>query len=371
MVDFVPALKWDVAAAAQLPEQPATTAADISVVGSGDRKGVYYFGNDYMLYRYPLHYETDAVPVTSLTGYFGYSQLDLYGAASTLGRFDLTQNGQFVCSTISNAPSPVFLGGLKRDYAFFFNEYYNTSGQLPVQIALPNPSNGYFWMVDVAANTTNVNHDGKVYWVQVDDPDESSPPSSKISVILGVYQFGFSGNTFTGDIHYLSGSVAPMGDGDGLIDIKSLRRFAVDGDPQGVVGSTDLIGWFLETDPPALECFSIVSGDASGNLNKSLCTIKNFQGTPRDISVFPAHTGGYGQRNWVVVLEELTGEWTIEVFDQTGQKINITSPDSPAFPITGYPANMDIDPAGYEVHVWSSLGPGGPLYAIVFGITVG
>ena len=85
----------------------------------------------------------------------------------------------------------------------------------------------------------------------------------------------------------------------------------------------------------------------------------------------PAHAGGYGPLNWVVVLEELSGTWTIEVFDQLGEKINIASPDAPAFPIPGYPYNMDVDPVNYEVHSWATILPGGPKYAIVLKLTVG
>src|SRR4030042_6497479 len=98
--------------------------------------------------------------------------------------------------------------------------------------------------------------------------------------MLGVYQYEVSGNPFSGDIKYISGSLVPAGDGLGLVDLDSLDRLAVDGDPGGVTGSTDLVVWLLETDPAMLECFSVVSTDESGDLNQYLTTIGSFYATP-------------------------------------------------------------------------------------------
>lgn len=369
LINYIPPVKWKPVATSTLPIQPSTVVADISVVGSGPNQGVYFYGDNYTLYRYPLNYSQPAKPVSQFLGTYGYDQLDIYGAPSSLGRFDMTQWAIFVASSISAAPSPTFLGGLKRDYAFFFyNDFSLSPGQAPIQIGLPDPDFGYFRMVDVCANYKDKIEDSKVFWIQVDDPDEPTPPNPEVTVILGVFQYPFSNNPFSGDIGYLSGSLVPAGAGDGKIDINSLQRFAVDGEPQGVYGSTDNIMWFLETAGPALECFSIVSSDDSGELNQHLCTIKNFGGTPRDIAIFPAHKGGYGSYNWVVVLEELAGKWQLECFNQLGNKINI---ESTGFPFPGYPANLDVDPKNHQVHVWFSSTPGGPLFAVALGLVIG
>jgi len=361
---FTPPLKWELITAGLLNQQPTTVIKEMSVVGDGDFEGVYFFGDEYKLYRYDSLYQ-NVEQVTALSGFFGFSELDLYGAPETLGRFEVCQSGQFVASSISDAPSPTFLGGLKRDYAFFFNEYYSLSGQLPTQVGLPNPSSGFFKFIDTSANWEPEAENAKIYWIQVDDPDEPTEPDPDITVILGVYQYGFTGNPFSLDIDYLSASLVPIGSGDGEVDITSVDRFAIDGDPQGVTGSTDLITWFLETNPPVLECFSIVSTDDSGDLNLHLRTIDTFQATPRDIEVIPAHKGGYGLYNWVVVLEEGAGTWSIETFDQFGE-LWVS-----AYDIQGYPVCMDIDPVNYRLHVWFTPELGGDVFYAVLELQLG
>lgn len=368
-VDFIPPLTWELISAGLLPIQPATVGGDFSVVGKGAYAGVYFFNNDYRMYRYALDYSI-AYHVTTLAGFFGYSQVELYGAPETLGRFDVCRFGQFVASTYSAAPSPTFLGGLKRDYAFFFNEFYEPDGQLPRQIGVPDPNMGFFEFIDASANWSNQVEDAKIYWIQVDDPDEPTEPDPGITVILGVYQYGFTGNPFSGDVDYLSGSLVPIGEGDGLVDITCLDRFGVDSDPQGFTGSTDLVCWFLETDPAALECFSVVSTDDSGDLNEPITTIHDFAGAPRDIAVMPTSAGGYSFNNWVVVLEEGGGEWYIESFDQTGAKMTCLY-DIEGNPLIGFPAGIDVDDANYRIHVWFSIEPGGPLYSSIFALTPG
>jgi len=365
LLSYAPPLKWNIVAQSDLPTQPYATVADFSVVGTGSKQGVYFFGPDYQLMRYPLHYTSDAEVATTFLGFFGYTAPQLYGLPQEQGRFDLTQFGQFVSSTISVTPSPTFLKGLQRDYVFFFDDHHNPSGQAPVQIALPEPTLGYFRVVDVAANWATEVEDAKVFWIQVDDPLEPTPPDPEITLIMGQYKYAFTGNPFSGDIDYISGSLVPAGGGDGKVDLNCVERLAIDGEPQGVYGSTDLIAWFLETSPPALECFSIVSSDSSGELNQHLCTVHSFYQMPRDICCFPAHKGGYDAYNWVIVLEEGTGQWSIESFNQKGQK-KVGLKDVP-----GYPANLDVDPVNYEVHVWFSLEVGGPLYAVVLKLSMG
>jgi len=365
LVSWVPPLAWKLITASKLPTQPSTVLSEISVVGSKDHEGVYFFGDDYTLWRYDLAYAHKPEHVTTLAGFFGYSQLDLYGAPESLGRFELCSTGQFVASTITDAPSPTFLGGLKRDYAFFFNNLYSVSGQMPVQIGLPDPTKGFFKFVDVAANWAIDEEKAKIYWIHVDDPSESSPPDPEVTVILGVYQYAFSGNPFSGDVAYLTGSLVPKGKGDGEVDIECVDRFAVDSDPEGVTDWTDLICWFLETDPPALECFSVVSLDDSGDLNEPLTTVHNFHATPRDIAALPTHKGGYSKYNWVVVLEQGLGTWSLETFDQTGASwVGL-------YDLPGYPACLDVDIVRYQVHVWFSLTPGGPIFAAVFDLDLG
>jgi hypothetical protein len=364
-VDYIPPLHLEVLTKTLLQTQPATTAADFSVVGSGDYEGVYFFGDDYKLMRYPIHYQTNAEIATILAGFFGYTELELYGAPSAVGRFDLCPFGQFVASSISAASSPTWIGGLKRDLAFLFNSVYSQSGQVPIQVVAPDASQGYFQLIDVCANWSPTVEGAKIYWIQIDDPVETTPPNEDFTVILGMYKYQFSGNQFTGDIDYISASLVPMGAGDGKVDTQCLTRFAMDGDPEGVYGSTDLIAWFLETSPPALECFSIVSGDDSGLLNDPLCTIHQFHGAPRDIAVLPAHMGGYDAYNWVVVLEEGTGTWSVECFNQDGIKA-VTLIDRP-----GYPANIDVDQQNYEIHVWYTVEPGGELSAAVLKLGIG
>jgi len=364
LVSWVPPLKWDLVTAKILPTQPETVLKEMSVVGGGSMEGVYFFADDYMLYKYDLDYQS-AVHATTLGGFFGYTELDLYGAPETLGRFELCPFGQFVASTISATKSPTFLGGLKRDYAFFFNEVHSPGGQLPMQIGMPDPALGYFRFVDTAANWADDVKDAKIYWVQVNDPDAGVEPDPEITVILGVYQYAFTGNPFSSDVDYISGSLVPAGTGDGKVDVEHLDRFALDGDPQGVSGSMDLVCWFMETDPPALESFGVVSSDSSGLLNVPLTTINSFYGTPRDIAVMPTSKGGYGAYNWVVVLEQGAGTWSIETFDQTGAYW------PSMHDIIGFPACIDVDPEHYRIHVWFSTQPGGPIYTAVFGLSIG
>lgn len=363
-VTFVPQLEWKLKNVALLPVQPFTVLKEMSIVAGTSFEGVYFFGDDYGLYRYPLNYMTEPVQVSSMTGFFGYSQVDLYGSPQSVGRFEVSPFGHFVASTITAAPSPTWAGGLKRDYSFIFNEFHVPTGQIPVQVAIPNPEMGYFKFVDAASNWADNLYDTKIYWMQVDDPDESTEPHPDITVILGVYQYGFSGNPFSNDIDYISGSLVPSGVGDGLVDVTCVERLAVDSQPQGVGGSTDLICWFMETNPKALECFSVVSSDSSGDLNQHLTTINDFHSSPRDIEVIPTHQGGYSVYNWVVVLEEGNGTWSIECFDQTGASwYSILD-------LPGYPACMDINPVTYQIHVWFSAGIGTELWAAVFSLEI-
>ena len=363
-VSFVPDLEWKVKNVSYLPVQPATVLKEMSIVAGTSREGVYFFGEDYGLYRFSLNYTGYPTHATTLSGYFGYTDYQLYGEPADLGRFEVSQFGQFVASTITGDPSPTWAGGLKRDYVFIFNEFWAPGGQLPVQVAIPNPDMGYFKVVDVVSNWASTLLETKIYWIQVDDPDEPTEPDPEISVILGVYQYGFSGNPFSNDVDYITGTLVPSGIGDGLVDVTCVDRLAVDSEPQGVGGSTDLICWLLETSPPAIECFSVVSSDPSGDLNQHLVTLHDFYGTPRDIEVMPTHVGGYGVYNWVVVLEEGNGTWSIETFDQTGAKWY------GIYDLPGYPACMDIDPKSYQVHVWFSPLIGSDLLAAVFGLEI-
>ncbi|MCX6645252.1 MAG: hypothetical protein NTY09_02670 [bacterium] len=363
-VSFVPDMEWKVKNVVILPMQPTTTVKEMSVVAGTSREGVYFFGNDYGLFRYPLDYSGKPTHVSTMAGYFGYTDYELYGESQEIGRFEVSPFGHFVASTITGDLSPTWAGGLKRDYAFVFNDFWSPTGQLPVQVAIPNPDMGYFKFVDAASNWANDLFNTKVYWIQVDDPDEATAPDPDISVILGVYQYSFSGNPFSKDVDYITGTLAPQGIGDGLVDVSCLDRLAVDSDPQGVGGSTDLICWLMETSPPAIECFSVVSSDSSGNLNQPLTTLHNFHGTPRDIAVLPTHAGGYGVYNWVVVLEEGTGTWSIECFDQTGALWY------GIYDLSGYPACMDINPVNYNIHVWFSAGVGTDIIAAVFSLEI-
>jgi len=364
-VNFSPPLKWELVTTAELIPQPFTTLKEMTVVGNPSKSGVYFFMDDYEMYRYDLGYTQAPEHMTTMEGFFGYSPLQLYGAPSAVGRFELSPFGQFVASTITDAPSPTFLGGLKRDYAFLFNENYSVNGQLPTQVTVPNPELGYFKFVDVSANYAATVEDAKIYWLQVDDPDETTPPDPDLSVLLGVYQYQFSNNPFTGDIDFISGSLVPAGSGNGEVDLTSVDRLAVDGDPAGLTGSSDLVCWFMETSPPAIECFSVVSGDDSGDLNFPLTTLTNFHAVPRDMEVIPTAKGGYSQYNWLVVLEEGDETWSIEAFDQAGQSW-ASMEDIP-----GYPVCMDIDPVNYTVHVWFTPELDGVVFAAVFDLTLG
>lgn len=365
-ISFVPPLIWEVENVATLPEDPFTDTADISVIGSGPEAGVYFMGDEYEMKCYPLNYSGPPECKTKLSGTFGFSVQDIYGPPKTVGRFDLAQTGHFVITSASAAPSPTPYGGLKRDYVSFYTNDWTCNGQIPAQVALPDILQGYFQVIDIAANWSASSNTAKVYWIQVDDPAEDTPPNEEITVILGVYQHEWSGNPFTGDIDYISGSTVPKGSGPGLVDITTVSRFAVDSDPVEVFGSTDLITWYLESSPPALECFSVVSQDSSGDFNESLTTVTNFLGTPRDIAVMPTHTGGYSLYNWVIVLEEgAGGTWMIESFDQHGNQHVVYDQG------VGYPANFDVDPYSFTLHVWCRDPINDEMTATVLNLTLG
>jgi hypothetical protein len=363
-VSFAPDLEWKVKNLVVLPFTPTTIEKEMSIVSGTTREGVYFYGDDYGLLRYPLNYSGNPILVTTMAGFFGFSNYELYGEPQEIGRFEVSPFGQFVTSTITGDQSPTWAGGLKRDYAFIFNEFWSPVGQLPVQVAIPNPDMGYFKFVDAASNWAKELYNTKIYWIQVDDPDEPTVPNPDISVILGVYQYGFSGNPFSNDIDFITGTLAPQGIGDGLVDVTCVERLAVDSDPQGVGGSTDLICWLMETDPPAIECFSVVSSDSSGSLNQPLTTLHDFHGTPRDMAVIPTQAGGYSVYNWLVVLEEGDATWSLECFDQTGAQWY------GVYDLPGYPACMDIDPVNYDIHVWFSTGALSDIIAAVFSLEV-
>jgi hypothetical protein len=63
-----------------------------------------------------------------------------------------------------------------------------------------------------------------------------------------------------------------------------------------------------------------------------------------------------------VVLEEGTGTWSIECFDQTGALWY------GIYDLSGYPACMDINPVNYNIHVWFSAGVGTDIIAAVFSL---
>ncbi|MFH1675824.1 MAG: hypothetical protein ABIC40_02280 [bacterium] len=367
LVDFDPGLEWETLVNTELPVQPYTNVKDLSVVNSAKYTGVFFFGNDYGLYRYPLNYVGDPQLMTTMAGFFNWTPADLYGIPAAIGRLEVSDTGQFMPSTTSTDTSPTFYAGLKRDYVFFFNNVHKTSGQPPVQVGTVTPDMGYFKVVDICAASTPTG-ESKIYWTQVDDPDESTPPNEEITVILGVFKDPWTGNPWEGSYEYLCASVVPGGSGNsenGAVNTDALSRFAIDGSPKGLVGSSDLIGWFLETNPMEIECFSIVSTDKDGDLNLNLSTIENFHGTPRDVAVFPSNKAGYDAYNWLVVLEEGSGTWSIECFNQYGQKF-----DADLLDVSGYPANVDVDTKNYQIHVWYSTTPGGPLSAMVLGLTI-
>jgi hypothetical protein len=308
-VSFTPPVIWETVTTAELAGQPSTTECDLTVVGGGPYQGVYFFGQDYHLCRYPLDYAAGPDCVSALEGTFGYTQQDLYGDPEDFGRLDMCVFGKLVCSTTSAEDSPTFIGGLKRDIVFFFNELFSLSGQPPVQALAPNPVKGHFRVVDMTANWATTKEKSKIYWIQVMDPDAPPPiePDPWITVIAGAWHDPFTGIPWE-SVDSISAALVPCGDGDGEVDCDSVQRLGVDGDPEGVFGSTDLIFWFLETADPAIECFSIASTEPSGELNVPLHTQHDFWGTPIDIEVLPAHKGGYGVYNWVVALEENEAE---------------------------------------------------------------
>ncbi len=344
---------------------PFTMEKDFSVIGNPDKAGVYYFGQDYKMYRYPLDYSSEGELYNKLGGFLDFSPEDLWEYPIKLSRLDMTQQGEFVMFSGSTAAHP-YNPYLKRDWAYQFDKDNDPYGKSPVQAISPGINTGVMKVVDISA-TVNFDDTDVVFWTHVDDDIEPSDPHSDVTVPLLYYRYPYGPDIFNGDIGAISGSPVPKGLGPGKVEPEYLTGFAVSGIPfTAPIGDTDIICAFLEGPPQLeIEVFAINTNDSSDESNQYICTITDFAGTPIDIETFPAVAGGIDDDNdWVVVLEQGgVHETIVEVFSLDGMKKDTSSV------YVGNPIHIDVDPYNYKIHIWyfDTEEPGAPVRAQVLG----
>lgn len=368
--DAIPEVKLEQDESILLPlPGPFTLTKDFAVIGApGNKAGVYFFGPSYELYRYPLDYSAEGEVYDQLQGFINFSADELWEFPVKLARFDMTQAGEYVMYSESTAPA-IYDPYLVRDFAYQFDSQNDPYGRSPIQAISPGINTGIMKVVDVSA-TVNFDNTDCVFWIHADDEAEPSLPQEGITVPLLYYRYPYGPDIFNGDIGAISGSPVPKGEGAGQVVPEYLTDFTVCGIPfTADIGQYDITCAFLEG-PPKLEVevFGINCNDPTDLSNKYICTITDFQGTPKDIETFPAVAGGIDDAtDWLVVLEQgALHETLIEVFTLEGVKKNTSEIYS------GDPIAVDVDPYNYKIHFWfySSATPGNPVRAVVYGFEI-
>ncbi len=348
----------------ELPDPlPFTLAKDFAVIGSPAKAGVYYFGQNFKMYRYPLDYSAGGELYNTFEGFLMFLPSQLWGYPINLARLDMTQQGEFVMNSDStlDAYLPPYL---VRDFAFQFDSLNDPYGREPTQAISPGLSTGIMKVVDVSA-TINFNGTDCVFWLHKDDEQEPSFPAAGVTAPLLYYRYPYGPDIILGNIGGITGNPYPEGTGPGKVVTTNLKALAITGVPfSATPGQCDITCAFLETGTNEIEVFGIGTTDPLGGTKQYLDTITDFQGSPVDIEVFPSLEGGYDpDLDWIAVLEQgLADETLLEIFDLEGKHIATSET------LAGTPVSVDVDPYNFKVHIWfydSSL-PSKPISAAVF-----
>jgi len=347
-----------------LPDpQPITVVKDFSVIGAPSKEGVYYFGSNYEMYRYPLNYSSEGELFDTLFGFLNYSPDDLWAYPIMLGKLDMTQQGEYVMH--SESTDAGFLPPyLVRDFAFQFDGENNPFGHSPEQGISPYIDTGIMKVIDISS-TSNFDDSDVVFWIYNDDEAEPSTPIPGITTPLLYFRFPYGPDIFGGDIGVISGNPIPEGMGPGVIVSSQVKAFAVSGDPfTAEFGYWDIVIALLELPNNEIELYGINCTDPTEASNEYLTTITEFQGSPMDIEMIPAKDAGFDIENdWIAVLEQGSlNQSVLEIFSHDGTKLNTSQV------LPGQPVAMDVDPYNYGIHVWYKdvTTSGEPIYAAVF-----
>jgi len=322
---------------------PFPTQKSFCVVGdnSSNLAGVYYFGNNYEVRRYPKDYSTDSVVYMTLQGNYGFTIQTLFGSPDTAAELELDATGGLVA--ISNATTPTWNPAFQVNQTVCWWSAYNPA--LANALTLTS-SWGTVRNRDVEGEFTPYGRLWHFWGTELD-------LAGSVEICQTGLSYPYTSGAYSGtwNIDWAPCNETPPSL-DGEVEDLECAKLAVDSSPKGIPAAFDIIFYYLESGPdyPAIEVFqNIVS--SLGAARVLITTIKGsaFQGTPIDISVLNSYGKIPGaETNWLVVLEDNGGSWQIAVFTQNGALITRYPT-----PINGTPLEVDVDTTEQKIHVWA------------------
>jgi hypothetical protein len=296
--------------------------------------GVFYNystgSSSFLVYKYPLDYSSNGTLKMTLSHWMGMNAM--FGTPALMGDFQITPTGIPLFS--SNYTGVIYSPFTGQDIPW----WGTAAGAFQIGL-LPWDNNfnvgGHFIDWDKGYSLTS-NVWG--FWNNYTHMGMYFGDAFKVSSPFGTYNY----TEFVGYVPY-----DPVGGNDGMVDDTYVVKMAVDDNPQGLDPSFDIIHYYLEAAPApyAIEC---IENNESMSLPNALATIKTFAGIPVDVTTFNAfYTGGPGTNNWVVALEQVGSDWTIEAWQQDGTFVGALIGSVP-----GVPYGIDLDCKNHKLHVW-------------------
>lgn len=339
-----------------LPDpQPYPDDIHFSVVGPTTMgfNGVYYFGNNYQLLKYPLDYSADGSLYMTLSGYPGYSALTWFGSPNQVGKVEVDAAGGVICT--SYGTSILFSAYLQNQCISWWAA--NTAASSNALVL--NSLYGTVRSRDVESEFSAFG----VLWGHYGVEADFGYAGNDVEIVMVGVGYPYGGTNYTtgwgidwGPLDEVTGSL----DGE-CSDIEAFR-LAIDSDPHDNTPGFNFLHYYLEgaspdpsgagSDDPTIEVFENIKSSL-GSAASSYATIDetNFTGTPIDICVVNGYNildGGTAASNWLAVLED-NGDstWQVAIFEQDGTLVErlSTAQDGDAF-------GLDVDNASQEIHVW-------------------
>lgn len=330
--------------------------------------GVYYFGSNFELRKFPLDYSADSTLHYALQGLSGYSGYQWFGGPNLVGKVELDASGGIICTAYGTT---IMWSTYQCNQAI---SWWPPNTGFATNALVLSSSWGRCRSRDVEAEFSAFGTLWGHYGLEADFQGTVE------TIMVGVgYPYGTTSYLTGWGIDWAPLDETPTGSLDGEVSDTESYRLAIDSDPHGNTPGFNFIQYYLEGDNPwpyagipssaddyTIEVFeNIKSSLGSAHILLTTITETSFTGEPVDISVVNGYNildGGNAESNWLAVLED-NGDstWNMAIFEQDGTLVERLENDSAQI---GDVIGCDVDQASQEIHVWAD-NAGTLTYAIL------
>ena len=298
-------------------------------------QGVYNFGPDFHLMRYPIDYSDVGSLYMALEGNYGYPLSEFTGPPEELGAVELDATGGVILATQGSDP------GRNNNVLWWQSDFPLLSNALTLSSLY-----GIVISRDVEASLGSHGPLWHFYGVE----EDFGYAGNELGIVMAGVGWAYEPSDYISGWGINRAPVDYVGSVDCEVSDLESYRMAVDTNPRQLTDDLDIITYFLEGPPgdPGIEVFAN-QVSSHGEAQTYLATIDTaLVGVPVDISVLNNFGNiPYTDTNWLCVLED-NGDntWQVALFDQNGSLI-----DRLEHPIHGTPIGLDCDTAHQTVHV--------------------